>query len=122
MDQGNQSINPTTQHHVIPPVVGRVVLYWPSGRTPHQPCAAQIAFVHSERCVNIGYLNPDGVACSATSVTLKQPGDPDPTHAFAEWMPYQVGQAERTRAAEDRLAAHVAMEREARAESGRDTD
>lgn len=91
---------------VITPVVGRVVHFWPSrapnSPKPDQPCAAQIAYVHSDFCINVGYLSHGGTALSASSVQLIQPldreapGFVEPDGYFAEWMPYQVGQAQKT--------------------------
>lgn len=85
---------------VIKPTVGRVVLFWPQGRADRdaggQPCAATVAYVHSDRMVNLGYVNHNGDAAGATSVKLLQPGDPIPdVDRFCEWMPYQVGQAQK---------------------------
>lgn len=74
----------------IRPTVGRVVWFWPQGKwNGGQPYAAVIAFVHSDRCVNIGYLDSNGVAENATSVALAQEGEPEPRGPFCEWMPYQ---------------------------------
>jgi len=79
---------------MIKPTVGRVVWYWPSGKAEKelgaQPLAAQIAFVHDDHCINIGYLDRNGFAYAATSVPLVQEGDEMiPTGPFCEWMPYQ---------------------------------
>jgi hypothetical protein len=90
---------------VIKPTIGRVVWYYPpgvAGNGDTQPCSAQIAFIHTDNNVNLGYFDPNGVAKNATSVYL-HPGDdiaPRPTSNFAEWMPYQKGQAAKTEALE----------------------
>lgn len=81
---------------MIKPTIGRVVWYWPRGRLPAggQPLAAQIAYVHDDRHINIGYLDQNGVAHSGVYVELLQAGDAEPVKGqFCEWMPYQVGQA-----------------------------
>jgi hypothetical protein len=81
---------------MIKPTNGRIVWYYPSGNTPqtHQPHAAQIAYVWSNECVNIGYLDQNGVQKSATSVLLYQEGEmPMPTSNFCCWMPYQTAVA-----------------------------
>lgn len=88
---------------MIVPTVGRVVWFWPGGRRAKengvQPYAALVAFVHSDRLVNLGYVDANGGHSSATSVTLVQEGDAVPDFGFAEWMPYQVGQAKAQAAA-----------------------
>lgn len=91
---------------MIKPTVGRVVLFYPSKAAdvpePSQPFAATVAFVHSDRCINIGYLDHNGQHHSACSVPLVQDDEVATTPAgyYAEWMPYQKGQAARTDAAE----------------------
>lgn len=87
---------------MIKPTVGRVVLYVPlvsrcdevysivEGREH----AAQIAFVYSDRMVNIGVIDANGKHFSKTSVPLVQPGDPTPVNTdYCKWMDYQIGQA-----------------------------
>ena len=85
---------------MIQPTIGRVVWFQPahSDGVPdlEQPLSASIAYVHSDRCINIGYLDANGIAHNATSVTLLQDDDPVPaTGYYAKWMPYQVGQAKK---------------------------
>lgn len=77
----------------ITPTVGRMVHYYSPGCT--QPSAAIIAFVHSDRLINISLIGPDGVQCGLTSVALVHPGDPVPDHCHCRWMDYQIGQAEK---------------------------
>jgi len=68
---------------------------------PGQPFKADIVGVHSDRCVNLGITAADGEYFKRTSVTLKQEGDVLPAETgFAEWMPYQIGQAAKTEQAE----------------------
>lgn len=73
---------------MIKPIVGRSLLYFDPAMGTFPMCA-QIAFVHSDRTINIGYLDYNGEHKSATSVELVQDGEPKPEHAFACWMPYQ---------------------------------
>ena len=84
---------------MIKPTVGRVVWYYPSGKSQleagTQPLSAQVAYVHGDRMINIGYLDHNGTASSKTSVTLVQEGDEIPEHGFCMWMPYQIGQAKK---------------------------
>lgn len=84
---------------LIPPSVGRVVLFRPRGSDPEsQPLAAMIARVNDDGSVNIGYLDTAGVHRNAIDVILHQDGEPRPDTAetaFCEWMPYQIGQAKK---------------------------
>lgn len=93
---------------MIKPTIGRVVLVHGSNvqnNGPEQPCAALVAFVWSDRLINVGGVNHSGIAFAATSVPLLQDDDVAPTDGstYAEWMPYQKGQA----AKYDELAAKV---------------
>jgi hypothetical protein len=95
---------------MIKPTIGRMVWYWPDGRkrpTTYQPLSAQIAFVHNDQIINIGYLDENGRAHNATGVWLAQDGgvEADESTPYCEWMPYQKGQAARTEAAEAKAAS-----------------
>lgn len=85
---------------MIEPTIGRVVWFTPaktdeslSGSS--QPLAALVAHVHSDRCVNLAVFDANGGGShSRTSVTLLQDDDVAPEAGYyAEWMPYQKGQA-----------------------------
>jgi hypothetical protein len=80
---------------MISPTVGRVVWFYPAGASPNsQPTAGVVAYVHTDRCVNIGGFDHNGNYFAACSVLLVQDGDPVPGGGYyAEWMPYQRGQA-----------------------------
>lgn len=86
---------------MIKPTIGRQVWLWRLGSRygTEQPEAATVVYVHSERMVNLQVLDHQGLARRMTSVPLVQPEDPQLAQgvvveqAFAEWMPYQVGQA-----------------------------
>jgi hypothetical protein len=94
---------------MIDPTPGRVVHYRPPGSHPSdQPHAAHIAFVHNARLVNLMIISDDGIAYPGTEIPLLQDGDPVPTGAhrgYAEWMPYQKGQAAKTEALQAQVAA-----------------
>lgn len=83
---------------MIQPTVGRVVWYHAALalRDPNgQPLAALVAKVIDDRTINLGGFNADGTPFSAQHVTLLQDGDElaQPDGPYAEWMPYQKGQA-----------------------------
>lgn len=102
----------------ITPSVGRKVWYWPSlydlasphasadnpmpGRGMRQVTGeafdATVLCVHGDRCVNLLVVDHCGVTHYVPSASLMQPGDDKPAHGYAEWMPYQVGQAKKDEA------------------------
>jgi len=97
---------------MIKPTVGRVVWYWPNEHDhkalgafayegSDQPFAATVSFVHSDRMVNLSVVDHNGAQYERRSVTLLQDGDTVNSKAgYAEWMPYQKGQAAKTEALE----------------------
>lgn len=80
---------------MIKPTVGRIVWYRPEHVTPdEQPFAAIVTYVFNDRMVNLTAFDHTGYVRSLTSVPLVQQGDPKPeAGGYAEWMPYQIGQA-----------------------------
>lgn len=90
---------------MIKPTVGRVVWYHP-GRNDDfvDVCAAVIAHVWNDTCVNLMVIDPNGNSIGRTSVYLLQDGDEAPAQ-YAEWMPYQKGQAAKTEELEKKLAS-----------------
>lgn len=95
---------------MIQPTIGRKVWYRPSaydkaGRfgMQHygdQPLDATIVAVWGDRCVNLKVIDHAGTDFAITSTRLLQEGDEPPKDedgnnlgSYAEWMPYQVGQA-----------------------------
>ena len=99
---------------LIPPTVGRVVLYirWNATAKEHfpEPLAAIVAKVHNLRCVNVGILDETGVmGQNATSITLVQPGDDIPDRSYVAWMDYQVGQAAQSDRLGEMLRGRVAQ-------------
>jgi hypothetical protein len=77
---------------MISPTIGRIVWYRDGSS---QPLAAIVTYVWSDRLVNLAVFNPnDCLPFGKTSVTLMQDGDQLPVgESYAEWMPYQKGQA-----------------------------
>jgi hypothetical protein len=95
---------------MIKPTVGRVVWYWPSSTADRelcsggdQPLAALVTHVWSDSCINIAGFDANGVSFNRTSVLLVQDGNPKPDAQYAEWMPYQKGQAAKTEQLETQL-------------------
>ncbi|TEU23367.1 hypothetical protein [Alkanindiges illinoisensis] len=107
---------------VIKPTVGRVVLLTISAgyaiknhlacSDPSQPLAAQIAYVHNDRLVNLTAWDHNGKQFGVTSVRLLQDDEVAPeltgSSFYCEWMPYQKGQAAKTEAAEELLKTNQA--------------
>lgn len=95
---------------VITPSVGRKVWYRPSAFdksgpgamnvSGDQPLDATVIAVWGDRMVNLLVVDIAGKAIPKLSVTLVQDGDvPQDGGGYAQWMPYQVGQAKREEAA-----------------------
>lgn len=96
---------------LIKPTIGRRVWYWPAQHEgahshhshlppfhvhdPLQPHDAGIALVHGDRMVNLSVVDHAGNTHARMSVLLLQGDDEKPAYgmAYAQWMPYQVGQA-----------------------------
>lgn len=91
---------------MIKPTIGRVVWLWPCAAThidkgfaysdKTMPLAATVAYVWSDRMVNLAVVDQNGKAFNLTSVLLLQ-GDEEyaPVGNYCEWMPYQKTQAEK---------------------------
>lgn len=90
---------------MISPTIGRVVLV--KGReAAGQAEPALITYVWNDRLINVGGFDRAGVPFAITSLVLLQDGDTAPTTGtYAEWMPYQKGQAAKTEALEAERAA-----------------
>lgn len=81
---------------MIRPSIGRVVWLRRPGNASGQPEAALITFVHSDSMINVGGFDANGSPIAASSVLLVQgdmPLPPGVGYTYAEWMPYQKGQA-----------------------------
>lgn len=105
----NTETNSTAQPpSEIVPTVGRVLWFRNGsqigatdidqlqGNAQHQPMKAMVLYVHNSRCVNVEVVDHGGGRHIYTSCTLRQDMDPAPSGPYAEWMPYQVGQARKT--------------------------
>jgi hypothetical protein len=106
---------------MISPSNGRIVWYTPYKNellSPYgmvvqrdkegnvMPLAADIVAVWGDRCVNLLVKDANGNTFPVTSRTLLQDDDARPEHGgYAEWMPYQKGQAVKTEIAEAAAAA-----------------
>lgn len=86
----------------IEPTVGRKVWYWPHpvddanmNNVDHeQPLDATVLFVHHNRLVNLQVVDHMGHSHTLIQAILRQPNDDKPgNEGYAEWMPYQIGQA-----------------------------
>ena len=99
---------------MIKPTVGRVVHYHPAPgemtAATGQPLAAIITCVWSDTCVNLVVFDANGLPHSKTSQLLVQDGEVKPDCCYAEWMPYQKGQAAKTEELEKKLAEPSATE------------
>ena len=85
---------------MIKPTIGRIVWYWDGRRrdADTQPQAAIVTYVWNDRVVNLAVFEECGVASYRTSVKLVQAEDEVAGlvgTSFAEWMPYQIGQAKK---------------------------
>lgn len=89
---------------VTKPTVGRKVWFFASaqhalenaaGVAEAQPFDATVIFVHDDRTVNLRVTNPFGESGPVLGATLRQDGDPPINGPHAQWMPYQVKQAEK---------------------------
>jgi len=91
---------------VIIPTVGRVVWYNPvpkdnleqladeHGKRKEEPLVGIVLAVHSVTRVNLLVISAYGQTRFLSRVELWQGDNPRPTgHGYAEWMPYQIGQA-----------------------------
>lgn len=89
---------------MISPTIGRVVLVRRAAASSDQAEPGLVAYVFHDRLINVGGFDRNGLPFSLTSLTLVQDGDAIPGGNYAEWMPYQKGQAAKTEALEARVA------------------
>ena len=81
---------------MIKPTIGRVVLFHPK-KNAEVVFPALVCFVHNDSMINVGGFDNNGNAFGSCSVRLIQDGEEAPnTGPYAEWMPYQKGQAAKT--------------------------
>jgi hypothetical protein len=91
---------------MITPTVGRIVWYRAKllesshpKESPEQ--AAIVVRVHGDRLVNLAVFGHSGHVVPMMWVPLVQDGDEAPIdRGYCHWMPYQLGQAAKTEAAE----------------------
>lgn len=96
---------------MITPTIGRQVWYqhggshlgdmtmmYPGADAPTQPMAATVIYVWGDRMVNLDVIDHAGKHYAKTSVPLLQDDDTPPDQPYAQWMPYQKGQAAKTAA------------------------
>lgn len=92
---------------MITPTVGRVILI--RNRTEAlrgaQPECGLVAYVHDDGKINIGGTNHHGLPFALTEVTIRQDDNEAPQGVYAEWMPYQKGQAAKAEKLESDLEA-----------------
>ena len=97
---------------MIKPTIGRKVWYWPSEldkgsmsvRDNKQPLDATIVFVATDNLVNLCVLDHIGRPfCRPEVLLLQVQADADEIRPFAEWMPYQKGQAAKTEQLQEKL-------------------
>lgn len=93
---------------MIKPTIGRVVLFHPNKKS-ELVFPAFVCEVHNDALINVGGFDNNGNAFGATSVPLLQDGDEAPDFgAYAEWMPYQKGQAAKTEELEKQMKEFTA--------------
>lgn len=84
---------------MITPTIGRKVWYWPplthgGNLDSKQPFDATVCFVfQGDAHINIAYRDHLGRANHSGNVPLWQGEGDRPEGNFAEWMPFQIGQA-----------------------------
>lgn len=88
---------------MIKPTVGRMLHFIPTADymasrhlafgDPSQPLAAVIAYVHSDAMVNLTVWDQNGLQFSVCSVPLVQGDTLAGGSFYAQWMPFQKGQA-----------------------------
>lgn len=89
---------------MIEPTPGRIVWYRRSPDLSLPPMAAIVVFVHNERLINITFFNKDGMPVPHTEVPLLQDDDEPPHNGvYAEWMPFQKGQAAKTESLQEKM-------------------
>lgn len=96
----------------ITPTVGRVVWYYPSVDSGKgQPYPAIITHVWGDACVNLSVQNDASYPLPAgetnpTSVALATDGESPAGRTWA-WMPYQTGQAAKSKAQLDEVLKEI---------------
>lgn len=87
---------------MIKPTPGRMVLFFPAAHEnmptiDSQPLAAVVCGVVDDRTINICAFDAGGQPQPRRGIALLQDEDVSPTdQSYCAWMPYQVGQADKT--------------------------
>lgn len=89
---------------MIKPSIGRVVWYYDDDNQT-QPYPGIVCFVHSDNLIDLTIFDNAGKAQPRTNVFLYQGEGEKPTRYYAEWMPFQKGQAAKTEQLENQLQA-----------------
>ena len=99
---------------MITPTIGRIVWFWPHDNDlipqhdDNQSLAAIVTYVWHDRLVNLAVFDANGATSARTSVPLLQDNDAEPAAGFfAQWMPYQQGQAANAEAADARASGSI---------------
>lgn len=92
----------------IPITVGRKVCFVPDkysalNKGSNTYMDATVVGVHSLHEVNLVVFDFNGNLWPCRSVFFVQPGEKTPLGEYAHWMPYQVGQAEKAKALQEKL-------------------
>jgi hypothetical protein len=97
----NQQTAAAEAPKIIPPGVGRKLWYRPGPsvvpgmcvNSGNQPLDCTVLYVWNDRCINAEVIDHAGKHHFKSSLRLVQPGDAPWQGEYAEWMPFQVGQA-----------------------------
>lgn len=99
---------------MITPTVGRIVWYYPDSFNDRElgdfvgPLAAIVTAVKTDTLINMAVFDPIGRAYGRQTVDLYQgEGERPVSGDYAEWMPYQKGQAAKTEAMAAQIAANI---------------
>ncbi len=92
---------------VIKPTTGRVVYHVAPECRKEDPFVAHICHVNADGTVNIVYYDHSGIYHRRLNVPMVQDGEQPPVTNtnYCFWMPYQLGQAAKTEAAEAKTNA-----------------
>lgn len=82
---------------MIKPSIGRIIWYHPAETEDmvrhEQPHAAIVASVQDDEHINLAVFDANGVVQTRGGVFLFNGEGDRPEAPFAEWMPFQLGQA-----------------------------
>jgi hypothetical protein len=87
---------------MIKPTIGRVVWFYDDDNQA-QAYPGIVCYVHNDTLINLTIFDNNGKSQPRTSVFLYQGEGERPIKYFAEWMPYQKGQAAKTEQLEQQL-------------------